>query len=724
MQEDVRTLLRDAIDAYEQGDLEKTATLLDKVLMERPSSDLAREMRDEIGTAALIKIMAEKHEVSKLATKLLDLAAKAEKRARSDETAIAAHVKDLKSPDFRQQFLAEQKIIHSIGHYIFLSDEVVEVLSNEQKDEFRVRVVRLLSEMGPHAVLPLVELMALPNAFGRQNVAAILGNIRDHRALPYLQRAVESDEDSDVKNEAAQAIIKITGAEPKKLPPSPELFLRHAEKYYYDDPAMVWTAYKDWVVWDFADGKLTHRPVPGYAYNEIMAEDLCYKGLAVNPSQEDLWILLLNTYYARITEVEGALEIAIDRVARGEMDQAEVDALQADHDSLGKARPLGTVLGEQGILKGLDRALADDRVHEAVAAIRALQDFPLSTALLPTGKAKEEKVKAGQVPPVAKADGAPLIRALFHGDKRVRYAAANAIVRLHPKTEVQYRTHAILNLIQAVGEKSPRLVLVIEGDPSLRNKTVAMLDRYHFLPMGVSSVDEGKKRGLFFPPEDLFIIGETLPDGQAHELIDIFKSDFRTAHVPILILTDPARVERAEEVYQGRADGIIPADIDEVVLKDRIDALFEGTEEGIKAKADRIAAEAAETLALIDPADTIFDTKDVAVALRETLEKRPDSVRIPAMAALGGLKDAGAIPMLTQVVTNQNNAQNARVAALDALGEILASQKAISPDVFVALKEAMAESTPEIYAAAGAALGKAPLDAQQKRDIYEAERIP
>ena len=724
-QEDARTLFRQAIDAYEQGDFEKCAELADKVLALDPTADEATELANEAGVGLLTRMMATDGEIGDSARKILKLAGEANKRMRSDPERIGALVEDIKSEDFRTQFHAEQVIIHTVGHYIFTNNEVVEVLSNQQADEFRARVVRLFSEMGEDAVLPLCELTALDNDFGKANVLAILGNIRDRRALPYLKREWEGTQDPVVKKQAAVAIEKVTaGDKPEKLPPSPDLFLNHAANYYYDDPIWVNNKYGDWTVWALEDGQLTSRVVPAFSWNEIMAEDLCYKGLAVNATSTPLWTLVCNTYYARVTEVESALEVAAEKVSRGEMEQEQMDVLQGELDQLGKARPLATVLGEQGILAALDQSLQDGRVNEAVAAIRALQEFPLSTASLPTGKADAGSVKPGQLPSFGSGVGAPLIKALFHGDKRVRYAAANAVVRLGPRTEVEYRRQAVLNLIEAAGEKSPRLVLVIEQNSSLRNKIVSMLGRYNFLPMGVSTVNEGKRRGLFFPPEDLFIIGETLSDGKAHELIDVFRSDFRTSHIPILVLAEPARVSRAEDVYRDRADGVVGADIDEVVLKDRIDALFEATAEGTKQKADRIAAEAAESLAMIDPTDTVFDLKGVAEALRETLEGRPDFVRIPAMHALGNLRDAGAIPMLTNLVTNRNNDEAARVAALDALGEILARQKAVTPETFIALKDAIAESAPGIYEAAGTALGKAPLDANQRRDIYNAERIP
>ncbi|MCZ6602878.1 MAG: HEAT repeat domain-containing protein, partial [Planctomycetota bacterium] len=723
-EEDVRTTFRQAVDALEQGDFEKSADLLDRCLALQPSTEIFLELRKEAGEAFFLKgLSSENEDLRGLIRKFLRGAEKGELKERSNPERINSLMEDLKGDDFRQQFLAEQEIINSVGQYVFLSEEIVEVLSNRQKDDHRVRVIRLLSEMGPDAVRPLVELFGLPDAFGRQNVAVILGHIRDRRALPYLKRAWEGDEDKDVKDQAADSIQKITGRSPQDLPASPVLFLRDADRYYYDEPAFVNNNYREWIVWDWRDGKLTSRSVPSYAYNEIMAEELCYEGLKVNPSFDPLWTLLLNTYYARVTEVEAALEVAVEKSARGELDASTVDSIQADLDALQKARSINSVVGAEGILKALARSLSDGRVQEAVAAIRALQDLPMSASLLPTGSPKPPKVSAGVMPPVPNVAGAPMIEALFYRDKRVRYAAANAIVRIRPRTDVLFRGQVVRNLIMAVGEMAPRLVLVIEGNSSLRNRFMHMLGRYHYLPLGAASVEEGRRRGLFFPPEDIFLIGEELPGGRAHELIDIFKSDFRTSHIPILIISDPAKVARAEQVYGGRADGVIPADIDEVVLKDRIDAIFEGKDEAIKAKADRIASEAATSLSMIDPVDTIFDLKGLASALRETLEKRPDFVRIPAMAALGHLQDRGSITALTQILTNRNNAEEARVAAIQALGSVLSAQKATPPEAFLGLKEALAEEGSPIFVAAGAALGKATLDAKQKLDLFEAERI-
>ena len=329
--------------------------------------------------------------------------------------------------------------------------------------------------------------------------------------------------------------------------------------------------------------------------------------------------------------------------------------------------------------------------------------------------------------------GASLCAALAANDKRVRYHAAQALIELDPAKRLANIDLVVQNLADAVTESGARVILVVERDQNIRNRTVGLLREFGYVAHGVTRGLEGINRARAFPAQDLIIVSTELnTDAQATDLTEVEfidrlreGGDYRTSHIPVMILTTRRKQsEKQALVDEGDAVGLIHGDIDRAILKDRVAAIFETdrAKRDEKARADGIAQFAAEALAAIDPKHSIFDAKPAIPALTEALRARPDPVRTGALAALGNLKATSALPEILAVFNNLDNERTVRIVAASAIGEII-KDGPVSDATFKSLLAALDEDDKDIWTHAGRALGKGQLTGDQSYEVFVKQRI-
>ncbi|MBI4230589.1 MAG: HEAT repeat domain-containing protein, partial [Planctomycetes bacterium] len=102
---------------------------------------------------------------------------------------------------------------------------------------------------------------------------------------------------------------------------------------------------------------------------------------------------------------------------------------------------------------------------------------------------------------------------------------------------------------------------------------------------------------------------------------------------------------------------------------------------------------------------------------------RPDTVRLPALAALGVAGDESAYEALLRVFTNPQNVPEIRQAAIAATGRIIDRAGRIHAPVYAALKAMLAENDPRIWRTAATSLGLARLPGPDVTPLFVQERI-
>lgn len=847
-----REEFRRGIDLFEQGKYEDARAELEKVLAANPSAEVALEMRNEAGAQVFIQMLAKKGDpIATIARKILELAEKGEAKDKADAEKITGLITQMFSDDEETSYRAIELLASQVGPHCV--PYMVEHLAERRDNDKRVKAIVCLSKLGPDGTNAVAELLKHKDDFVRQNAAAILGHIRDFKAIPYLKALTEKrGESAHVQKEAALALKNITGKDAGQLDPATVYFQALGERYYQEDPSVMVNNFKTWTVWEWKDEKLTYRDVPRYAWNDELAEECCYLAMqhaatadAKEGDLDHIYTLLVSVMFQQSCEVNELLEMAESKAASGGVDPAEVEALKAAKTKTDLLPMLARARGEAQVCKAVRKALRDDRATLAIALIQALREMRMSESLLPADGAnlanyldeggpavkgleaapprriedgtseassepapapapaprtqpapqpktqpkeepkaqpkeepkaqpKEEPKKEEPTPPpaggrrrrVSQAPGAPsgdevavaadaldqpytepetlrtlqssgeahgaaLAAALTYEDKRVRYAAAEALLRLRPSRKFANSSKVVENLAAAVGESGSRVILVVARDSQVRNRLMGHVRQLNHLPVGMSTLREAIVHARSSPSEDAILIHtETQVEGEAldftpAQFIDQVNVDYRTAGTPVMVLAPKKSLETYEKALAEKAKAVLPDDVDPVLMKDKLDGMFPQGDAGKrdpKNKATEVAASAADALATADPRNPVFNLKAATPALIACVEAQPDAVRAPALRALGNLNARECVDKVTAIFDNPQNSKEIRVAAAFALGEALRGSSA-PQKVYEALKGAMKEGDQPLYKSCAEALGKMQLTREQTREVYTEQRI-
>ena len=323
-----------------------------------------------------------------------------------------------------------------------------------------------------------------------------------------------------------------------------------------------------------------------------------------------------------------------------------------------------------------------------------------------------------------------LAAALVYGDKRVRYAAAEALLRLAPTKDFAGADKVVENLSSALKESGSRVVLVVSRDVQVRNRISAHVRELNHLPVPVATGREAVIRARATPVQDVILVHTELNDGgmaddfSVAEFIQQIVKDYRSAGTPMIVLTPRRKVGERRSLYPD-AKAVVAEDIDPVLLKSELERLWSGVNARSfdpKLQATAVARAAAQAIADADPRTSLFKLAAATPALLEAVRQQPDEVRVAALYALGKLRARSAVDEVTLVFDNERNGADVRVAAAYCLGEALRGAP-VPEKVFASLSRAMANADARLYRACGEAFGKARLSADQQLLLFEARRI-
>jgi HEAT repeat protein/CheY-like chemotaxis protein len=739
--EKIRSLWAQGVEFFEQARYEEAFDKFNECLAARPSSQMALELREAAGYAFFVKALAspEKEygkDIAFIVRKVLELAEEQVKIDRTEEAKIKDMLDKVKNSPFVEKYQAMEMIASTVGQYVV--PFCVATLGNRMEDEFRTEIIILLSRLGADAVLPVIEILDSPDSFTRQNGATVLGNIGDERSIAALKKLLDDPrEDRIVKKEAYIALMKITNQDPSRLESAPEYYYRLAERYYYDDLSIIYSNYKDWAFWFWSGDALHFKIVERFEYNDMLAEEACYDGIAVSKSYnyDALWTLLACVYYAQVNEVQSALDVANELVEKGNFPTDKKEILEKRRKLLETAEVVNYALGKRRMLKALRRSLDDRNALVAVSCINALRDLEDDGALLP----ESEPAKPGATEKDKPADkdakkeeeklGAALTNSLIYPDKRVRYAASECLVKMNPKKRFAYADRVIQNLMDALGEWKPRVILVIEPDEVIRTNMKATLTDLGYFPVMETTGISGLNRARQFPTDDLIIISTELPDLTGYEVIDTLRHDPRTVHVPVIVSCPPEKLQKVQSLYSDKANDVISVKDEKLTVGTKIADIFErvaSTQPDVTVRADRIAKNAAETLKIVDLSNGNFQPVAALDDLIKNVQgPRSDIVRNPALQAIGhlGMSAMKALPTLINVFNNRQNSVEIRVNAADAIADILRPDERYSEAAFKALKESLNEDNINIRKAAAKALGAMNMTPLQYWPVATEQRV-
>ncbi len=760
--DEIRKLLNEGIDLYKQGKYKEAHAKLEEAFQKKPDSDLVYAFMKRAGDDIVASMMnAPDEQIKADGYRLFELSKPGETIRRSKKD-VLKYLEDLKSNDHAIQRNAHWHLKHFSPWDLRF---IIPVLANVQQDIYRSRLILLLTEIGPeatHAVLECIESANNDDAstLMKQNACIILGNIKDDRALPYLKRmSEEANTKPEVKKFANEALLKITRKTSlDQLKNYKEYFFELAEKYYYGHSSVVHAWSRSYLVWRWNDERntITEREVPRFAWNEQMAEETLYDLLKsdpdyVHPTKGSPWALLACVHYAQHLEADAGVTAAETALKGGEpgLKESDVANLKTWLADANRHNVLASVPGKKYIYEALKRSLDDGTHLVAKAAIETIKEMGRPEDL--------PDVNAGGAVSAQGPMGWPLINALTSDDKRVRYSASEAMVRINPQTRKLGMELVIPNLVDAVGEQGVRVALIIydvqdDADRNFVNSLRKLLFKINIFPVVATSGDEGIIKAKQFPTEDVIIVQKKIASQiyfretetrkrVVETVFDTLRDDVRTKFIPRVVLAEGADLEAAKKEYDLTAQAFLDSTVigqagGHLVVNGILDKLWDSAEakKDSKDRADLIAKSAAETFASIDVTNTLYPFRDAVDALIKTVSPeilRENFIRIPAARALGHFGDQRAIDVLSKVLNEKGAndeatkaAKGVRWACGRALSDIFrVTSYTPSNDNYGIYKKNVVDGDYDIELVVGEAIGNAQLTNAQRLDYENTRRV-
>ncbi len=684
--------LKDALQDYSTGNYDKVLPKLRAYVESNPDDSEVYSVLLETENRVLLRALAKGGEHERLIKYLLNKAKPAsgeafgsddEIKAKADEAVSSTQIDVQRRARVELRRAGELAVPHLYGY-----------LASENADT-AVNAILALRQLHSDAATALSEVLSSDNARMRAYAATILGDIGDTRAHAAVAAMAAAEEDPGAKAKAEKALAKLGGGEGSAA----DAYTALGHRYYSRDVNVIASFDSNKNMWRWQDGKLARLSVPAYLYPFQMAEECAADALALDPAHMGARALLVRSLLAQ--QVEAQVQAANGGSAP---------------DSLAGAATLAASQGFSAASAALKGSMADEDWDVAVGCCQ------LISATYGNEDLRDH--------PIGHALGAP--------QKRVRYAAAIAALRMSPKRGMPNADKVVALGAQAASESAIRQAMVIDDNDETRGKILMTLHHGGIQASGAAKGTFGVMRAKNAPSLDVIIVRADLGsastvNSMAHSssymVIDELLEDARTQGMKIVVLVGDTSSAKADAIREGFASkygdklsGFIAEPIVESAVFSTVDAAAKSKDlNSDQERANALAASAAGAFAVVDFSCKSFDLNVAIEPLSTAATEGPTAeVRMNATRALGNLRVGGA-DALMKVLTD-GEGDDLKAAAATALGSVLSAVDG-TPEQIDAL---MAAST------AGGAVGSAALAAvgqvrnltpEQRRKLFQTHRL-
>ena len=659
--------LQEAVTLLRINKQDEAVAKLQGILSGDPSNEEAHEMYTSVSQDEWFMLMTAEGEVPKIARSILERAKTARSERSRDEAAIASLVDAATDDanDYTVRREATNKLIADHGE--FAVPALLVKLGDADAPESQIHAVGVCSQLHAVAVLPLIVALHSSNDLAVQNAAAALNMIGDARALP-MMRHLADDARSNIATIAQEFVKKMNAGDGAVA-----MLLSQSQDYLKGNvPAGGFSE----VVWTLKDDQLVATDVPAVLYAAELAKSVAADAVRIAPES---------------VEARGALAAA--NLAQANLIQTSIEA---GDDSTADMGPIADELQVAAVATGVDamqvalaKGVAEGLTPVAVGAIDAMVE--------------SEELSAEQKK--------GMVEALASTDKRVRFAAADALVRGTRGVAVPSLGALVDALAEAVTEEKVNTIHVIapvsvKGEVAVANATRGSVFLWDSSALGAINTL------LSNPSTDVVVINEILPDRMPEDVMGILAKDGRGGSPKFVIITGD---EDAASERFGDEVGYVSAPISAESLKSAATEALDGVEDPDGAQREGYASKA--SMALLSLAAREADISAAIGNLALQLN-RGDAVTIPAAQAIG---IAGGERQLSALMSAlEGGSDGLKKAAATAIGNILGRMSTCPDSAAMGLMAAMdTASDVQLRMALAAALGKAKITAQQKLGLIE-----
>ncbi|MGC6486276.1 MAG: HEAT repeat domain-containing protein [Planctomycetota bacterium] len=659
--------LQEAVTLLRINKPDEAVSKLQDILSGDPSNEEAHELYTSVSQDEWFLLMTAEGEVQKIARSILERAKTARSERSRDEAEITALVDAATdgSSDYDVRQAAINKLIGDHGE--FAVPALVVKLGDADAPDSQVHAINVCSQLHAVAVLPLIVALHSSNDLAVQNAAAALNQIGDPRALPMMTH-LAADARTNIAS-IAQEFVRRMGATGGAVP----MMLAQSQAYLKGDvPAGGFSE----VVWTLQDDALVATDVPSVLYAAELAKSVAADAVRIDPASVDARGALAAANLAQAKMIQASIEAGDDATA----DMGPVaDELQV----------VAVAAGEDAMRVALATGVAEGLTPVAMAAIDAMAE----------GEELTDEQKSG------------MVEVLTSTDKRVRYAAADALVRGTRGANVPSLGAVVAALAEAVTEEKINTVHVIAPNSVKGEVAVANATRGAVFQSDPTALDAINTL-LSNPSTDVVVINEILPDRLPEDVMGILAKDGRFGHTKFLIIT---KDEDAASERFGDEVGYLAAPVTAESLRTAVAEALDGVEDADGAQREEYASKASAALMSLAARGAGIGPAIGNLALQLN---RGDAVAVPAAQAIGVAGGEGQLPALLAAL--ENGSDDLKKASAWAIGNILGRMSSCPDSAAMGLMAAMDAATDvQLRMALAAAFGKAKISAQQKLALLE-----
>ncbi len=389
------------------------------------------------------------------------------------------------------------------------------VLADESRADERAAIQGALIALGGEAVEPLIGALEAPDEQLRARVIEVLGRLNHSRAVMYLIRPYADPASSaELREAAGRALLRIIGETPATYDAQQYLF-RRAKQYFAGSPPRKPDLDESIVLWhwDESAGAPLPRRYPASDAALVVATQAASDLYALAPDAPAFRRL----YFATLLETAKSVGGYGQPLERGP----------------GTPHAAATTAGVEELEVILKQAMKEGHIGAALGAAEVLGDIGDET-LLTSDDGRQR----------------PLVQALRHGDRRLRFVAAEAILRIDPTVAYPGASRLAEALGFFAGSVGERRVLIGHPRPEHSQSLLGMLREIGFDGDSAQTGRDTFQMAVDGSDYELILLSDALDFPRASELIQALRNDPRTAALPIGLLAREERLAWAQRLAE------------------------------------------------------------------------------------------------------------------------------------------------------------------------------
>jgi HEAT repeat protein len=536
------------------GRLDETKRYLTQLIAAKPSSDMLLALHARYG-ADYFRRLKTAQPLQPDGAKLADAALSAVRKHATDANRLVVLVGKLLDPSPITRRDAEAGLKDAGSAAV---EPLVKVLADAGRSDEHAAVQRMLVLLGTQAIEPLIGVLESNDLGLKARVFAVLGALRTRRATPYLVRPALAEratgDEAMLRDAAQEALTLIVGEKPSYIEATQFLYRRTLSHLAgepivhlnIDNRGELWH-------WDIAAKSAKPRTYDGADAAVAEACRLARELHQMAPEQPE-YLRLFLLCELDLAKIEGGVDQPLPRGPDSAFSRVTQQPATVVEDVL-------------------MMAFHQQRFAAAAASIEVLGEI-------------------GNLEMLASVDGVPrrLAAALNHPDRRVRFAAVAAVLKLDPRASFPGASYLAESLGYFASTVGSRRVLIVHPRAGEAQSLAGMLAELGYEADSATSGRAAFVMAQRQPDYEFSLVSDSIQGPAVGELVGIFRQDGRLGRLPIGVMAAGEKVDRAnslatiEELVEA-----FPRPVDASTLSLLVERLRRGIGRSAVTKDERLA---------------------------------------------------------------------------------------------------------------------------------------